>query len=610
MNASLLAEAIAAYQAGNFDDAASRSRAALEQAPQDETLLTLLALAEHSAGNFDAAADAFKTLVVQHPLVAEYWSNLGYMLRLMGRYSEAEEAFVEALSLAPRAHDALLNYGLLLLDMGRFGAARHRFLDAIEAKPDSVPARIYASSACFECGDAVRAASLIPPPETWHALDADLRRDLAMALIHVGRTEEAEQVLDPDAFGVADPITIAHLAMLHERTNRLDDARALLSRIQHHVDSGDHDLKLHALTVDAALAMREKDFPRAEAATRELIKLNLSVSVEANANFTLAKIADMQGRSDEAMLLLARAHEFQLQLAAEIAPEIAQSDDEPLQIATKWMSPEQCRFVDEASGPAADVSPIFIVGFPRSGTTMLEQMLDAHPGYVSMDEQLVLHHCIKGMQAAGLNYPFQLDQMDDRMLEQLRAEYWKEVARIMPVAAHQTLVDKNPLNLLRLPMIRRLFPNARIILALRHPCDVMLSCYMQNFRSPAFMILCSSLERLAKSYVNSMQSWIHHQELLQANVLLLRYEDTVADFNHQVTRIADFLGIEDSHHLAQFAEHATRKGYISTPSYSQVVEPVNSRAVARWHAYRKYFEPVFPVLQPVADHWGYPLAPT
>ena len=608
MDQNPLAAPLAAYQAGHYDEAATRSRAALQAAPGDEGLLTLLAMAEHAAGNHPAAADAFRTLAERRPTAPEYWSNLGYMLRLSGRHDESEAAFLRSLSLAPAAHDTLLNYGLLLLDMGRFGAARHRFLDAVEAQPDSVAARIYASSTCFECGDAIRAAQLIPPESEWSALDADLRRDLATALAHVGRAEEAKRLLAGDAAS-NDPVTMSHLAMLYERTNQLDSAKVLLEKIRHHIDGSDGDLKLHALTVDAALAMRERDFDRARQATEGLLQLQLPPAAEANANFTLAAIADKQKDPDEAMRRLGIAHAFQLKMAAEIAPDVASSDEEPLRIAMEWMTPSQCAFATEAPRPALRPSPVFIVGFPRSGTTMLEQMLDAHPGFVSMDEQLTLHHCIRQMEDdIGLQYPFDLDRLDTNMLDAIRERYWREAAEVVSLDGGRRLVDKNPLNMLRLPMVRRLFPDAKIILALRHPCDVMLSCYMQNFRSPAFMVLCSSLERLAKSYSNTMQSWIHHQQLLAPDVLVLRYEETVADLSRQVARIAGFLGIEDKDPLAGFAGHAARKGYISTPSYAQVVEPVNTRAVARWHAYRRYFEPVFPILQPVADHWGYALS--
>src|SRR5678816_4546987 len=126
--------------------------------------------------------------------------------------------------------------------MGRFGDARHRFLDAVDYHPTSIEARIYAASACFECGDARRAAHLVPPPETWPALEGDLRHELVMLLIHVGRIPEAEQLLDSDA-ATADPAAIARLAMLHERTNRIGSAEAMLKGIRAHADSVDRDLK-------------------------------------------------------------------------------------------------------------------------------------------------------------------------------------------------------------------------------------------------------------------------------------------------------------------------------------------------------------------------------
>lgn len=607
MNQSPLEAAAAAYRAGRFDESAARCTEALSHSPGDEALTTLLAISEHAAGHTQAAADAFRDLVGLRPDVPEHWANLGYMLRLLGRYSEADEGFAKALELAPTSLQTLLNYGLLLLDMGRFGDARHRFLDAVDSHPESVEARIYAASACFECGDARRAAHLIPPPETWTTLQGDLRHDLAMLLIHVGRIGEAEQMLNPDALDAADPAAIARLAMLHERTNRIDSARALLERIRSDVHAGDPDIKVDVLTADAALAMRGKDFARARDRTNELLALELPAPAQANAYFTLASIADKEGDPGLAMRMLSEAHAIHLRLAKEIAPDIADSDEEPLRIATKRMLPVQATFAPDPSAPTAGRSPVFIVGFPRSGTTMLEQMLDAHPRFVSMDEQPILQSCIERMKAMGFEYPYQLDRLDAAGMSAIRNVYWAEVAKIAPPSNAQQLVDKNPLNLLRLPMIRRLFPQAKIILALRHPCDVILSCYMQNFRSPAFMLLCSSLERLAMSYANSMQSWIHHQQLLQPDVLTLRYEDTVSDFPAQVDRIADFLDIEDRRHLAEFSAHAAQKGYISTPSYSQVIEPVNTKAMGRWHAYKSWFEPVLPILKPVADHWGYAL---
>lgn len=608
MSQPLFDAAVAEYEAGRYPESVRLCRSALLLSPLDEDLLVLLAMAQQSSGQLDAAADVFRTLTTLRPAVAEYWSNLGLMLRHLKAFDDAEAMFLHALTLPHAIHGTLINYGLLLLDMGRIADARHRFLDAVEVEPGSAEARIYAAQACIECGDTRRAEALIPPPQTWQSLDPDLRRNLTKALIHLGRVGEAERILEADVHLDEDPFAIAHLASLHERTNRVQSANALLQRIRPHLANADSDVQVDALALDAALALREKDYQRADAATQALLSLGgLTPSAQANAHFTMARIADKQGHLDEAMLQLASAHEIQFRLASGMAPEIAASAEEPLRIAAKWLQPEEAHFEPSPDDPTADHSPVFIVGFPRSGTTMLEQMLDAHPAYVSMDERIIIQCCVERMEAKGLTYPHQLDRLGAIDLEELRALYWLESSKVATRAPGQRLVDKNPLNMLRLPMIRRLFPAARVILALRHPCDIILSCYMQNFRSPAFMVLCSTLERLAKSYVNAMRFWIHHQPMLCPDPLLLRYEETVGDFAAQVERIADYLGISDRHPLADFAAHAARKGYISTPSYAQVIEPVNARAVARWEPYRAYFEPLFPLLRPVASHWGYAL---
>lgn len=604
MNPSL-DSAVRSYQLGDIAQALDIAERGLAQRPNDDDLAFLAAICHQAQGGYARAADLFDLLARRHPTVPEHWSNLGYMLRQLGRYGDAEVAFQRALSLAPDSHDALLNYGLLLMDMGHVAAARHRFLDAVDVDPTSDAARIYAALACFECGDARRAEALIPSKQTWRSLDPDLRHDLAMALIQVGRVDDAEAVLAADVHAEGDPAAMARLAMLYERTNRVAQARELLARIRDRADVGGREMKVDVLTVESALAMRDKDMARARAANEALLALGLPEQARANAHFALAKIADREHDADEAMAQLAEAHRIQLRMATDIVPEIAASQDEPLRIAERWLSSEEAVFPTFDTDPAAQASPVFIVGYPRSGTTMLEQMLDAHPDFASMDERATLQRCIERMEQWGLRYPADLQRLDRSQADELRAVYWSEVSKVIAIAPGQRLVDKNPLNMLRLPMIKRLFPHAQIILALRHPCDVVLSCYMQNFRSPAFMVLCSTLERLAKSYVNAMRFWIHHAPLLFPDALVLRYEDTVSHFPEQANRIARYLGIVGSEHLERFADHAARKAYISTPSYSQVVEPVNTRAMGRWTAYRAYFESVFPILDPVARHWGY-----
>ncbi|MET7141338.1 sulfotransferase [Xanthomonas sp. PPL139] len=607
MNAPQLQHAIHLIEQGRADTAADLCRQALATMPHDAGWLTLLAMALQQSGDVAGAATHYGTLTRLQPHESAHWANLGMALRTLGEHANADQAYRQALALAPQTYHYLVDHGLLLLDMGDIARARHRLLDAVDLDPAQPEARIHAAIACFECGDAQRAAALLPPPALWPHLPDDLREDLAGALIQVGRTDEAEALLSQTLHGQAPSLSnLIRLAQLHERTNRIPEAEALWQQASAIAVQDDRQTRIDLLQLQAALALRRKDYAAARGANVELLDLRPQVQIEANAYFALAGIDDKQGEPAAAMTMLEKAHALQFKLAAETVPDIAHSGEEPLQISSQWL---QTPFATDThdTAPHSDASPVFIVGFPRSGTTMLEQMLDAHPRYASMDERAILQRCIEWMEAQGKRYPYDLDALDHAQVEAMRQVYWAEVAKVVALAPGQQLVDKNPLNMLRLPVILRMFPAAKIILALRHPCDVLLSCYMQNFRSPAFMVLCSTLERLAKSYVNAMRFWIHHQALLQPQLLVLKYEETVADFPAQVQRIGDFLGIDQAGFLADFAQHAARKGYISTPSYAQVVEPVNQRAVGRWHPYAPWLASALPILQPVATHWGYDL---
>ena len=222
-----------------------------------------------------------------------------------------------------------------------------------------------------------------------------------------------------------------------------------------------------------------------------------------------------------------------------------------------------------------------------------------------MDERAFVQDVIDGMARLGFAYPGDLGRLDSAACAHLRGIYWERVASVVELGPERRLVDKNPLNILRLPMLLRLFPKASVILVLRHPMDVVLSCYMQSFRAPAFQILCSSLHRLARGYVNAMQFWLRHVDVLQPRILELRYEDLVDNPAMHARALGDFLGLVDVSPMLRFDEHARKKGFISTPSYAQVVEPLNKKAVGRWQRYREHLEPVIPVLKPIMDHWGY-----
>ena len=154
-------------------------------------------------------------------------------------------------------------------------------------------------------------------------------------------------------------------------------------------------------------------------------------------------------------------------------------------------------------------------------------------------------------------------------------------------------------------MIRRLFPQAPILLAVRHPYDVLLSCFMQHFRTPDFALLCADLPTLALGYRRTFDFWYRQAALLAPRVLELRYESFTANFAVETRRVLEFLQLPWHDAVLRPEENAREKRFISTPSYSQVVEPVHRKAVDRWRAYAAYLAPLQPALAPYLERWGY-----
>jgi len=323
--------------------------------------------------------------------------------------------------------------------------------------------------------------------------------------------------------------------------------------------------------------------------------------------FELAETYDKAGEAELALQALRTAHAIQVEELKIASPDHFTADAPALPAAIiPQVSPAAYQRWPALHAPDARHSPVFIVGFPRSGTTLLEQMLDAHPSLQSMDENPFFNQLADKLRAHDPRILQDLGVLQQRDGDELRKLYLRMVCETIERNWDAQLVDKNPLNMLWMPMIHRLFPQAKFIFALRHPCDVILSCYMQNFRASILGAAAENIPRLAAAYVQAMERWLQDVHTFQPNVLVSRYEDLVADFPTQTQRIAAFLELKDAAPMLKFDQHARGKDYIATPSYTQVIVPVNKKGLNRWKRYRKEFEPAWPILQPMLRHWGYP----
>ncbi|HQV50062.1 MAG: sulfotransferase [Dokdonella sp.] len=590
-------------QTNQLVESESLARLLLHSEPDNINAKVLLAISLLMQGRPAEAADIHRQLIQMQPRESTHYNNLGTALHELGDLDAAEHAYRQGLLLEPDNAGALASLGSLRWQKGDAVETRDLMLAAWRLDPGMPEPRIYGASACLKCADPDMAAKLLEHCEKWPFLGATLEADLCAALIQIDRADEAERRLRSlMKHAEARSIASIRLAALMERVNRLDEAERLLAEASIAPADG-----REANLVRAVLASRRGHFDKAISLFLEFLSGTSNENRSADTLFALAKTYDGAGKTEAALDTLQQAHEIQMKHAGRLVPRLVEPDSNPLDILEYPVSAEAySRWKVDPTAPSATESPIFIVGFPRSGTTLLEQMLDAHPGIRSMDERAFLQNVIGKMQEGGkLLYPDHLDRLSTSELGAMRETYWACVKGVVTLGEGERLVDKNPLNVLRLPIIHRIFPNARIILALRHPCDVLISNYMQCFTAPAYQVLCSSIERLARGYAEAMDFWTRHAKLFNASILDLRYEDLLNDLEASIHRIAKHLELPDADALRGFQNHAMAKGYISTPSYAQVVEPLNTKAVGRWQRYRTLLEPVLPVLKPAMDRWNY-----
>ena len=249
-------------------------------------------------------------------------------------------------------------------------------------------------------------------------------------------------------------------------------------------------------------------------------------------------------------------------------------------------------------------SPVFLVGFPRSGTTLLDTVLRSHPSVEVVEEkdQLVFTE-----QMAIREFGKKIEDfadLDKAQLDRLRREYWERLHSHVRNPG-KIIIDKLPLNILKIPLIKILFPNAKVILAIRHPCDSVFSCFQQTFRPNSSMANFTSLAGSINFYGKVMTAWNKYCESFPVDQHVIRYEDLIEDFDGSMAEIMNFLGIEWSESIKDYRNTALKRGGINTPSATQVSQPLYKTSIGKWKHYERHFEEHLPVLNPWIKQWGY-----
>lgn len=596
---------LGALQRGQAAQALAEARALARDYPQHEAVLSLQATCAQQAGELAQADTLLTTLVERFPNTWQHWNNLGNVARARGEAARAREAYEHALVLHPGATRTRANLGVLLLSGGDPIAAADALKIAAQS-PDAEPSmRIWAAVAHQALGDVAAVDVLLSGWHQWPRGSEESLLELGWLLGERGEIEAALSMLasisgDPEMAVRAT----ARRVLLLERVNRLDAARQALAELPAESIARSAEARQERLHAHASMAVRERRLSDARCDFERALAIGEVRRGRAGLLFALARVLDQLEDPDAALRILTEAHALR--------PQHVVPPDTPPRGWLAWLVERNApASMAPASGSAAPPetpvfeAPVFVLGFPRSGTTLLEQMLSAHPMLVSMDERPLILDAVRDMRAHGLAYPDALPALAPEIVDTLRANYWQAATRYARREQSQRLVDKNPLNMLLLPMILRLFPRARVIRCVRHPCDAILSCHFQSFSDPEVASMSASLPRLAESYAAFDRRFHTDADALDADVLVLRYEDSVQETDTALARIGVYLGLAQVEAMKNFAAHAAQRGLISTPSYAQVVEPLRRDSIGRWRRYEASFRPLLPLLREALNDGGY-----
>jgi len=597
------------HQAGRLAEAEAIYRRVLAEQPNNARALHLLGTLAGQCGRFDMAADLIRQVIRLNPDSADAHHNLSLAMRNLGQFDESVAAARRAVRLDPKHADAYLSLGNTLTRMGKLDEAIAAFSKAIECRPRWAMPRLSLGQLFHEQGRFEEARSAFQQVAHFEPNNSDAHNCLAMSLADLQRLHEAAKALDRAAALSPDS------ALTHEARGTIllrsgHGAKAVdcfrraleiapewpsgwinlgqaLRQIGRFTEAADCFRKLHALrsgAVQASILMAgvaaSADAAEIGRLTASLNDPQTSIADRAALGFVLGKMLDEADRFDEAFEHYARANSLLLQMR-HAAGERYDSDQFAHRVDDLIAAFTPGFFARTRGWGEPSDLPVFIVGMPRSGTSLVEQIASSHPDIFGAGELTDIGDIATSLNLAQCR-PAQVSDAARKHLDRLR---------VLGGSASR-VIDKMPPNVEHLGLIATLFPSARIILCRRDPRDTCLSCFFQRFI--AGNLFSFDLTQCGRHHVHTDRLIAHWLKVLPLQILQIQYEDLIGDLEGQSRRIVNFLGLPLNPACLDF--HRTERT-VQTSSAWQVRQPIYSRSVSRWRNYERHLAPLFQALE-------------
>ena len=528
------------------------------------------------------------------------------ILRTVQRLAQSRD-FAAAGALAERTlaegfeHPMLLNAAATRLEQeGKYEEALRLLARAVAIAPKDIGAR-NALALCLQ--------RLDRPSEALYHIDELLRQEPDLPFAHANKGNALM------AMGSLGRARLSHLRAF-ELDPRNFSATAALASISTH--RGQHaearewaqrTLRIVPGFPDALLCLAAADLAAgnpaaAESRLRQLINDSRAGTADrARATGLLADVFDASGRYEEAFEAYGICNGTIRQLQQRFASSNLLGYVRELTAAMEKLEPSRWTARPEAAASGAAAGHVFLLGFPRTGTTLVEVVLDGNPRVVSLEEHELLADGVLAFMREPLNFEA-LARADEPTLNALREAYWQRVRSAGVEVADKVFIDKHPLNSLKLPLIAQLFPRAKILFAVRDPRDVILSCFRRRFQMNPSMYEFLTLGGAAAFYAATMHFAYTAKRLLNLQWHEIRYERLIADFEPEMRAICGAVGLEWLDSMGQFAQRVQEREH-ATPSTAQLSQGLVTSATAQWRHYESQLAPALPALKPWIERLGY-----
>ena len=562
---------------GQHEKAAQACRRAAKANPAMAEAFNNLGNALFALEDHEGAEQAYREALSLQPKNAEALNNLGGVLSAVGRYEEAADVLQAAISINPGFSRALRNYGHACRNLMRMEAMLEAFEKAMEIEGRTPRNLLDCGSALVE---AERHGAAIPllrealkKKPDWPL--AQMR--LADALSSLNQGEESAKLMAAVLKNPPDDLSsILRIGKLLSRQGAFSQAKDWLMRA---FERDPQDARAaYALSAINALSIDNPAFEQAKLTARDERQPTLN---RVSAAFAAASALE-KAKEDEA------AFDF-YRLGNELAPARPidwERQHQRLEKLKDVFTPELFERLSPAG--SADQTPVFVVGMPRSGTTLTERLLARHPDVAAAGELTAISEGLRrlGMKPDGTNYPRLIEDLDAEDIRR-EAEAYLETLRAIGGSQVTRVVDKLPGNAFYLGYIRLLFPKAAIVHCQRDPMDIGLSCYKANFTRLGWAFSLENIARQIDLHLGFMEVW---GRILPGGVFNLPYEELVADPQTWTPRLIDAAGLPWDESCLD--DEGGESGQIKTTSLWQARQPISTGSVASWKRYEKGLEPL------------------